>query len=125
MISNAIWLAGIFGPYLALIGLWMLLYSDVFHKVNASVKATPGLFYLCGMMSLLIGLTILSQYHAWNWNLAILMTLYGWFLLIRGFLVLFIPQAILKSSSKKGGMKLMGVVPLVVGLLLCWLAFSS
>jgi len=122
--QNALWLASIFGPLLAIVGLWMLLYHENMMKVLNSIKSTPALFYMSGWMSLLIGLVIVSQYNVWMANLAVLITLLGWVLIIRGILALFIPQLLIKLTMEKTSWcKVMGIIPFVWGLLLCWFAF--
>lgn len=118
------WLAGIFGPLMTILGLWMLLYSENLIKVLSSVKNTPGLFYLSGNISLLIGLTLVNTYNVWAWHPAVLVTLLGWVMVIRGAIMFFIPQLIVKMTmSSPAFMRAMGILPLVWGLALWWFAF--
>jgi hypothetical protein len=124
--ETAMWLASIFGPFLVIMGLWMLLYSDNVVKVFASIRNTPAAFYVGGVMNLLVGLTILSMYQDWYWDLTIFVTLLGWLLLLRGVLVLYMPQLLIKTTmTNLSTMKWMGIIPLVWGALLCWLAFAT
>jgi hypothetical protein len=123
---GAMWVASVFGPYLVIVGLWMLLYSDNLLKVVNSVKNSPSCFYLWGTLNLLFGLTILNIYGRWTFELAFLVTLLGWVLLARGILSLFMPQLIVSSTmTKQSRIKKMGIIPLIWGLLLCWMAFHS
>ena len=122
--QNAVWLSSIFGPMLVILGLWMLAYGDNVVKVMASFKSTPSAFYLSGLVNLLVGLTIISQYNVWMWNVSVFLTLLGWGQLIRGILVFFIPQLLIKHTmTNHSFMKGVGIVPLVWGLILCWVAF--
>jgi len=122
--QNALWLASIFGPLLAIVGLWMLLYHDNMMKVCNSAKSTPAIFYMSGWLNLLIGLVIVSQYNVWSMSLAFLVTLLGWVMIIRGILALFIPQLLMQlTMGKNSWCKVMGIIPFVWGLLLCWFAF--
>jgi hypothetical protein len=124
--DNAIWLATIFGPFLAIIGLWMLVYSDHNNKVIVSIKNTPGLFYYMAFINLLIGLVVVSMYNRWEWNLALLVTLYGWIAIIRGVLAFFVPKLMMDwMMSHRGFMRGCGIVPLVWGLALCWFGFTT
>jgi uncharacterized protein YjeT (DUF2065 family) len=123
--QNALWLASIFGPFLVITGLWMLLYSENLIKIVTSVKNTPACFYLMGVINLLIGLTIISQYNIWNWDAAFLVTLLGWVLILRGILSLFVPQLLLKMTMNNNKtIKLIGIIPFIWGIALCWFAFS-
>ncbi len=124
MIDNAVWIASIFGPFLVIIGLWMLLYSGNFMKVVASVKATVGVFYLTGFINLLLGIFILREYNDWQPNLSFVVTLLGWAFVLRGLMVLFMPHLLIKMTmTKRSFLKGVGIVPLAGGVLLCWLAY--
>ena len=122
--QNAMWLASIFGPFMTILGLWMLLYADNLMKVWNAAKNAPASFYFGGVSHLLIGLAILSQYDMWSWDAYVLVTLLGWVLVIRGVMTLFVPQLLIQlCMSNTSFMKVMGIIPLVWGLALCWLAF--
>jgi hypothetical protein len=122
--ENAVWLGTIFGPFLAIIGLWMLLYNENLLKVLNSIKNTPGIIYIIGGFNLLVGLAILSWYNDWSLEAGLLVTLLGWAMIVRAVLLLFIPQLIIKTTmTHRTHVKFFGIVPLVWGLLLCWFAF--
>ncbi|MBI2742316.1 MAG: hypothetical protein HYX48_00160 [Chlamydiales bacterium] len=88
------------------------------------MKATPGAHYVCGVMNVLLGLVIISMYNVWMWQPALLVTVLGWFLLLRGVSCLFFPHFCMKcSASDKCGMKVLCAIPLVWGLALCWFAY--
>jgi len=122
--QNAMWLASIFGPFMTIMGLWMLLYADNLMKVWNAIKNSPASFYFGGVCNLLIGLAILSQYDMWSMDAYVLVTLLGWVMVIRGVMTLFVPQLLIQlTMSNSSFMKVMGIIPLVWGLALCWLAF--
>jgi hypothetical protein len=122
--QNAMWLASIFGPLLMIIGIWMLFYHANMVKVCTSCKNTPGVQYLMGVVDLLIGLTILSEYNIWSWTLPLLVTLLGWVMLIRGLMAFFVPQLLVNlSMNNPSWLKVKGTIPLIWGFGLCWLAF--
>lgn len=122
--DNSIWLSMIFGPFLAIVGLWRLLRADALSKVIASAKATPGVFYLMCFITLLIGLVVVNLYNVWSFSIAVFITLYGWLMLVRGLVGFFFPKALMDCMSHKTCLKVWGVIPLVVGLLLCWYGFG-
>ena len=123
MMQNAMWLASIFGPLLMIVGIWMLFYHDSMVKVCTSFKNTPALVYFSGVINILIGLTVLNAFNVWMWGLTLLVTLFGWFILVRGIMKLFLPHVFMKWSHDAGWMKVKGIVPLIWGFGLCWLAF--
>ncbi len=118
-------MSGVFGPFMAIFGLWMLLYADNAIKVFSSIRATPAAFYMGGLINLLIGLTILRYSSLWMPTAFALLSLFGWVMLARGVLVLYMPQLIMKwMTLKQKGMRFLGFVLLVWGLALAWLAFA-
>jgi hypothetical protein len=122
--QNAMWLAGVFGPFMLIIGLWMLLFADNLMKVCTAIKNNAAAFYFCSVSNLLVGLVILGEYNVWSMDAYVLVTLLGWFMVGRGVLGLFLPQLLMKTSmSHTGFMKIKGIIPLVWGFVLCWLAF--
>lgn len=124
--QNAMWLASIFGPLLVIIGIWMLFYRDNMMKVCTSVKNSPGVMYVMGIINLLIGLTVLSEFNMWNWGLPLLVTLFGWAMLIRGLMVFFMPQLLFEHTMhSKQALKIKGVIVFLWGFGMCWLAFWS
>ena len=124
MMDKAMWLAGVFGPLLTIMGLWMLLYSENLIKVMTSIKNTSGCFFMMGMINILVGLVIVNMYNVWMWHPAVLVSLLGWVLLIRGVLILYIPQLIIKyTMTSHMVMRAIGLTPLIWGLALWWFAF--
>lgn len=121
-IHHAMMVASIFGPFLFIIGLWMLFYHDNMMKVVTSMKNTPAAFYLVGALNLFLGLIIVNEYNVWMWNAALLVTLLGWLMIIRGLICLFMPQLFVKCCMNyPTWLKVRGVVVLIWGILLFWL----
>jgi len=120
----AMMIAQVFGPFLAIVGLWMLLYGDNVVKIMTSMKGSPSAQYLAALLNLLIGIFIMCHYNVWSWNIQFFVTLLGWVMFIRGVLGLFVPQLIVKwTMTHTSWMKTMGIIPFVWGLLLIWAGF--
>ena len=118
------WIASIFGPILAIVGLWMLLYTDNLAKVLTGIKNSPPVFYLGCIMNFIVGMAILTQYSTWSWDTFVLVTLLGWVLVLRAVVGLYLPQLLIKFTMTNNSFtKIMGIIPLVWGLALCWLAY--
>lgn len=122
--DSAIMVASIFGPFLGILGLWMLLYGDNVVKVMTAIKNSPSSIYISGILNLLFGLFIINAYNVWEWDIFFLVTLLGWFLFLRGVLTFFMPQLVVSwFMSRNSWMKTMGIVPFVWGLILTWIGF--
>lgn len=118
------WLASIFGPLLVILGLWKLLYSDALVKVLNSLKNSHGLMYYSSVLYLWVGFTVLSQFDLWGMNALVLVTLLGWVMVARGILGLFVPDMLIDMYlGHKGFLKVCGLIPLVWGIVLCWVGF--
>jgi hypothetical protein len=126
MMQNAWWLASIFGPMMVVLGVWMLMYADHVSKVVAAMKGAPAILFARSYLDLFLGFFILSYYNAWFMDLPFLVTLLGWVLVVRGILTLFVPQLVIKwTMTHPMALKRGGIIPLVWGLALCYLAFYA
>lgn len=119
--ESAIMLARVFGPFLGILGLWMLLYGDNVVKIMTAMKNSPVALYTSAVFNLFIGLIIINMYNVWIWDVFFFVTLLGWVMFIRGVFGLFMPQAVVKVvMTKNNWMKTMGIIPFVWGLILTW-----
>ncbi len=116
--------ANIFGPYLFIVGLAMLVHRHNCRKIMDSIRKTPAAFYGMGWTSLLIGLFVINQYNVWSFEtMAIFVTLLGWAYFLRGIIILFTPQLFLRTEKHEACWATTGgVVRLIWGLLLIWVA---
>jgi len=124
MYESAVIIARIMGPFLVAQALWYIFFKDLVKKMSLDAKQSPGLMVMFGNWHLLTGLIILTFYHAWHWDLTLFVTLVGWVRVIRGLTILFIPEKFM-NAMKPGGfiMKIWGVFPLIVSLILVWLGY--
>ncbi len=123
--QNPLMLASIFGPFLVILGLWMLLYSDNMIKIVNSIKTSPAAFYILTVFNLFLGIVIVNHYNSWMMNGAFLVTLLGWVMTLRGVLGLFVPQILIKHTmTSVSFLKVKGLIPFIWGVALCWLAFA-
>ena len=122
--DSAMMLAKVFGPFMGILGLWMLLYGDNVVKIMTAMKNSPVALYTSAIFNLLIGLFIISAYNMWIWNIFFFITLLGWVMFLRGIITFFMPQLAVRWFMTKGPwMKTMGIVPFVWGLILTWIGF--
>lgn len=120
----AMFVAKLFGPFLGIVGLWMLLYGENVVKIMTSMKNSPAAFYLSCVLNLLIGLVLILAYNVWDWNIYFFVTLLGWVMFLRGVFGLFMPQLVVKLlMTKTTWMKTMGIIPFVWGLILIWTGY--
>lgn len=121
--QNAMWLASVFGPMLLIMGVWSVFYHDQAMKAATAMKTSPACLMILAVINLLLGLLIINTTNEWTMAVTALVSLLGWVFLIRGLIFLFMPKFVTKYLAKKNGMYLRGVIGLIWGLVLCWLAF--
>lgn len=85
-------LAAVFGPLMIVIGLVRLFCLSQQQEVNQSIKNTPAVVFMAGLINLLLGLLIVNVYNLWIWNMGIFVTLLGWMMIVRGGLLLIFPK---------------------------------
>lgn len=122
--ASSTMLASIFGPLLIITSLWALLYKENVKKVVDSMKKTPALQYFVGVVNVLLGIVFITSFNYWYMSIELLVTLLGWFLLIRGLILMFFPKTL--DSMMKTYMKsslLCSLIGIAWGLALTWFAF--
>jgi len=125
MIDGAIKLSRVFGPFLVIMGIWLLSFQGRFTKIAATIKANPAILYIGGIFNLLLGLFIVNTYNVWVMHLSVLVTLLGWVFLIRGILIFFATDMVTRVTYAANGgfFNIARIIFLIWGIALCWLGF--
>jgi uncharacterized membrane protein len=93
------YLAEVWGISTVIISFALLIKDGHLKKFFASVENEES-FFLWGFISLIIGIATIVAYNIWAWNWQIIITLLGWAALLKGLLLLFVPES-MKSLAKK------------------------
>ena len=92
--------------------------------MSESIKKTPAVLYIVGVINLIIGLTIINISPMWELQLTVLVTILGWFCFLRGLVIFFLPNLISKMTKAQGNtFVFFGLLSIVWGLALSWLAY--
>lgn len=124
--SLSIFLAQVIGIWLALLGLAMIVHQGRFKKTVADTLSNPAVMCFSGMVNLAVGLLIVISHNIWVSAWPVVITIFGWILIIQGIFRLFWPESFAKTMKDlvaKNGYKVMSWVWLVVGLYLIWAGF--
>lgn len=119
--------AQIMGFYLVLVSIGILIHHQRYRKVGNEFLASHALIAVSGNMGLIWGLIILVTHQVWVPYWPVIITLIGWFLVLRGALSIFLPTVFVKYSKEltdKRGFFIWTWVCLVVGLYLLILGFT-
>lgn len=121
------YLAELWGICLVAISLALLIKERHLKKLYASVESEDGLF-LWGVVSLVIGVSMVLAYNVWEWQWQIIITLFGWASLLKGLTLLFLPDMV-KSWTKKMEtwpyLSYCLMASLLIGLTITYLGFTS
>ena len=119
-------ISGIFGPYLLIIGIWMLIQKKNCMKICDAVRKNPASIHCLAWTSLLIGLVLINFFNVWQSNAVVIITILGWAYLIRGLVILFLPQVYLKTETHESAyINLAAFIRIIWGLALCWLSLAN
>ncbi len=123
---HTIWLGSVFGPFLVIHGLWMLICRSALMKAEASVKSSPACFHIIGVIQLLVGLAIVNTCcMAPIQGYMLLVALLGWVLILRAVLSFFLPKLVLKTLGNAKWNACVAIITFVWGIAICWMAFGQ
>ncbi len=84
-------LSRLIGLFLILVGLSVLTHKQATEETLIALTHTPLLLFVLGMIFLIAGLAIVLKHNIWSGGvLPVVVTLFGWIILIRGLLLLFL-----------------------------------
>ena len=90
--------------------------------IEASVQ-NKGTLWLWGIFALLIGAIVVVFNNVWTSGLPLLVTLIGWIALLKGVLILILPDAagsLYKKFATNSMLVLAGIVAVILGLVLLY-----
>ena len=114
-------IAWILGPYLLIMGIWLLIMPDKALKLMAAFKKTGNsemLIYYGAFMSLIFGLLLLSFYREWVQSWEVIITIFGWLAVVKGVLLLFKPEMLTAIKLSKSTLVIASLAWIAVGAVL-------
>lgn len=124
----SIFLAKIIGLYLILKALIVLANYRRLPNLVAEFLKSEGLRLTAGLIVIILGLLIVVSHNIWTANWRIIITLYGWTLLLKGLAVLllrFPVEKFLALSTNKICVMIISLVVLLLGVYLAYLGFLA
>lgn len=124
----SIFLAQVIGVFLFLTSLAMLVHQPRFKKTISDFLSNNSLISFSGNLSLLIGLLIVVSHNIWISQWPVLITLFGWVVLLQGLMRIYFPEAftkMMKDLLAKNGYTVWCWIWLLIGAYLIWMGFSQ
>ena len=130
MFPRTIFLSRLLGLFMLAVSLSLLLRGqELLTIMTALINDAPMLMNL-GMAALLAGLAIVLSHNIWSGGaLPVVVTLFGWILLLRGLLLLMLPHEtvvrIFEMARFADFFTVYAALPLILGLYLSYAGFTA
>ena len=116
---NTMFLSTVLGWYMVIFGLLILVRHEFVKSAMADILADRGLYFMIAIITLLLGLLIVSSHNLWIMGWPLIITVFGWLLVVGGIFRLFFSETVHKIAhsflNAPMKMKAMGVFFLVIG----------
>ena len=97
--ETSVFIAKLFAVAYVVVGLGVLFNPGHYKKVFDDMMKSSSFIYLGGVMALIAGFLILNVHNVWVKDWTVVITVFGWLALVKGVLLLVVPQPLLKFSQ--------------------------
>jgi hypothetical protein len=127
---RTIYLSRLIGVFLLVLATAEASQGSVFAASMIALAGSPALLLLSGMLTLLAGLAIVLAHNVWRGGaLAVVVTVFGWLLLIKGAALVVVPAGrwgdMVAASRFADLHAWYGIVPLLLGAYLAFAGFGA
>ena len=126
--DSSFYIARLLGPVLLAAALPMVFNPTYIQELADEFLKTHALMYVTGVMVMLGGLGIVNKHNIWVMGWPVMITLFGWAMIIGGAFRVVLPSAVISIGSSMLGKPFMtrisGVVWLVAGAFLSYKGYS-
>ena len=98
--ENSVMLARFMGPYIIVIGIGMLFNLNAYRKIMEDFFKNAALVYVTGLLTFVAGLAIVLFHNIWILEWRLIITLFGWSILIKGSWLIIFPGTAAKLTDK-------------------------
>lgn len=91
-------LAKIFGLYFLVLSFAFLFNPDRFRRLYQQIEKDENFLFIGGILALLIGAFVISVHNVWVLDWPVIITVLGWWSLIKGSILLISPRSIILFS---------------------------
>lgn len=125
--NTSTYLARVIGLYLVLVSAAMLINLPLFLNQVSLLIQNASLMYFAGFTTMILGLLLVVGHNIWEWSWRLIVTLFGWIVLLKGVSLLFYPQFLgmlsVRFVNDATLAYYVAVIDLVLGLVLCYNGF--
>ncbi|NOX52542.1 MAG: hypothetical protein GXP16_18720 [Gammaproteobacteria bacterium] len=95
----SIWIAKLLGPIILTLGVTMAFTPRNLQEMTKQFLADRPLILISGVLAMIAGLSIVNTHNLWNWDWRLIITLFGWALVIGGIFRVAAPGLVLKVGE--------------------------
>lgn len=121
-------IAGLIGPTVVAVAVAVVLNLGSFHALAEQVSRDPALIFLSGILLFVAGLAIVRAHNIWAGGWPVLVTVFGWLILLGGLARMLFPTqiaAIAAGVGRSTGLIVTAtIVLLVLGAILSFKGYS-
>ena len=120
----SIWIAKLLGPIILLMAISMVWRPDALLALSRQFLTDKPLIFVSGILAALAGLLIVNVHNFWFWGWPVIITFFGWALLIGGAVRVLAPDFVNQVGSrmleKSGLIRWIGLVWVLLGVYLSY-----
>lgn len=96
---TTIFLAKLMGPMLIAMGVATVIHPERFWHMAQEFLESDALLFISGVITLPVGLAIVNTHNVWEMNWPVIITIFGWLMILAGIVRMVLPQA-LKTAGR-------------------------
>jgi len=120
-------LAGLWGPAMLAVGLGMFINRDHYIKIYREFGREPFAVWLFGMAAIVIGVAQINAHNMWETLPEMLLSLFGWLLLLKGLACTIMPAWAERSgkwmTENSQMLIIASAIIAIIGVYLTWSAY--
>lgn len=97
--DSSILLARLMGPYIIVIGASLILNQKIFRKIMEDFPKNSSMVFVTGLLTFVAGLATVLFHNIWVADWCVIITIFGWLVLIKGVLLVVLPGALIKTTK--------------------------
>lgn len=126
--ATSLLLAQVIGLYLLLEGLVVLTHRKFIVHIVADMGKNRALMSATGAMLTILGLLIVLDHNVWDTTWRVIPTIVGWILLVKGVMIFFVPNVVLRHARTFARNRNMavaaGIAAVTIGAYLVYVGFG-
>ncbi len=125
----SIWIAKLLGPVILVLSIPMLLQPKRLLQTTQDFLSMPPLVLISGVLAMVAGLAIVNLHNLWVWDWRVVVTLFGWALVLGGVFRVLAPRYVVQVGhallQQSWLTRIAGGLWGLLGIFLCYQAYLA